>query len=81
MLSFFCNQISLTHIKQIGFAATVRTYLIVLADGRQEDDEHDVLETVNPFLPFASLTSNVNLCLNVFFFCIIRYTYICLIYE
>jgi hypothetical protein len=35
--------------------------LIVLADGRQEDDEHDVLETVNPFLPLASLTSNVDL--------------------
>jgi hypothetical protein len=62
--------------------------LIVLADGRQEDDEHDVLETVNPFLPLASLTSNVDLFFKIFkkpindsVHSIIRYAYICLIYE
>jgi hypothetical protein len=35
--------------------------LIVLADGRQEDDEHDVLEAVDPLPAFVTLTSNVNL--------------------
>ena len=35
--------------------------LIVFADGRQEDDQHDVLEAVDPLPAFVTLTSNVDL--------------------
>ena len=36
-------------------------HLVVLADGRQEHDQEDVLETVDPLLPLRSLAPNINL--------------------
>ena len=36
-------------------------HLVELADGRQEHDQEDVLETVDPLLALCSLTSDVNL--------------------
>ena len=36
-------------------------HLVVLADGCQEHDQQDILETVNPLPSFAPLASHVNL--------------------
>ena len=36
-------------------------HLVVLAHGRQEQQEDDVREAVDPFLPLAPLTSHVDL--------------------
>ena len=36
-------------------------HLVVLADGCQEHDQEDVLETVDPLSPFAPLATHVDL--------------------
>ena len=36
-------------------------HLVVLADGCQEHDQEDVLETVDPLPPFAPLATHVDL--------------------
>ena len=36
-------------------------YLVKLADGRQEHDQEDVLEAMDPLLALCSLTPNINL--------------------
>ena len=35
--------------------------LVILTDGRQEHDQQDVLETVDPLSPFAPLATHVDL--------------------
>lgn len=39
--------------------ALLKQYLIVLAERNAEDDRSDVLEAMNPLLPFASLAAYV----------------------
>ncbi len=36
-------------------------YLVVLADGREEEEEEDVLEAVDPLLALTPLAANVDL--------------------
>ena len=41
-------------------------HLVVLADGCQEHDQEDVLETVDPLPPFAPLATHVDLGKKIF---------------